>query len=194
LPKAAGKVMAEPVSNSDNSRREFLRFSLLLGAGAACAGAGATLLSRGTSAPQSPVPVASLVELEDESGRFAPLAKPGKPFAVEIQLTRRDGWRVRTRPQSVYLQRVKAGSSADCFKALSPVCPHAGCSVTFGEKEFTCPCHKAKFEAGGKRQEGPAPRDLDALALSVANIDGKPWLHVAWQDFAPGLEAQVPRA
>jgi Rieske Fe-S protein len=76
---------------------------------------------------------------------------------------------------------------------LSPICPHAGCSVEQKENTFVCPCHDAKFDAKGARKEGPAPRDLDPLTLSVANIDGKPWLHVTWQDFVTGTEERVAR-
>lgn len=185
--------MADKDNAPDSSRREFVRVSLLVGLGAACAGAGVLpLLSQANASAGAPIPLLPLEEVKTEV--WEALSEVGKPVALEITLTRRDAWRNISRAQTVYLSRVKQGATADCFMALSPICPHAGCSVEHKEGAFVCPCHSAKFDAKGARKEGPAPRDLDPLTLSVANKDGKPWLHLTWQDFITGLEQRVARA
>ena len=186
--------MADKDNAPDNSRREFVRVSLLVGLGAACAAAGLMpVLSKGSVAAGAPIPLAPMEAL-GAGGAFEKLAKAGETLVLNITLTRRDAGRNVQRAQTVFLSRVKEGATADCFLALSPICPHAGCTVEHEEGKFSCPCHDAKFDAKGARKEGPSPRDLDPLPLSVANKDGKPWLHLTWQDFVIGIEQRIARS
>ncbi|MDP9405339.1 MAG: FAD-dependent oxidoreductase [Actinomycetota bacterium] len=57
--------------------------------------------------------------------------------------------------------------------AVSPVCTHMGCTVTFNAAETTwdCPCHGSRFAVDGQPLEGPAARPLDAV---VVDEDGPP--------------------
>ena len=50
-------------------------------------------------------------------------------------------------------------------------CTHMGCVLNFDEdsKQFKCPCHKSRFDIGGKRLKGPAKRDLDRVAFKIKN-------------------------
>lgn len=179
----------------DNSRREFVRVSLLVGLGAACAAAGvAPLLSSSPANTPLTIPVAPIESLVEGAGEFEALAKVGATLALDITLVRRDAGRNVRRAQTVFLSRVKEGASADCFLALSPICPHAGCTIERKEGGYACPCHAAKFGQDGKRLDGPSPRDLDPLPLSVANHEGKPWLHLTWHDFVIGIEHRVARS
>jgi glycine/D-amino acid oxidase-like deaminating enzyme/nitrite reductase/ring-hydroxylating ferredoxin subunit len=47
--------------------------------------------------------------------------------------------------------------------ALSPVCRHVGCLVTFNTAEHTwdCPCHGSRYTVQGKVIQGPTTKDLD---------------------------------
>ena len=58
--------------------------------------------------------------------------------------------------------------------ALSTICTHLGCTPNWLEAEtkFKCPCHGSGFYATGINFEGPAPRPLERVAVSLAE-DGQ---------------------
>jgi Rieske Fe-S protein len=180
--------MANPPDSS--SRREFLRVAVVGGAALLGAGVGAwTILDSAIPAPGAQtLPLAPLL-------RLAGLEK-GKPLALSVTLSRRDGWRLRSRTQHVFVVRTAEGDTADAFSALSPVCPHKGCNVETDEKtgEFVCPCHDARFDFTGEYKEGPAARGMDPLELSTGKHEGQDWLFVKWQDFELGTEERAARS
>lgn len=53
--------------------------------------------------------------------------------------------------------------------ALSPVCSHLGCMVTWHrkKKEFICPCHGGRYDITGRVLGGPPPAPLTRLPLKV---------------------------
>ncbi len=53
--------------------------------------------------------------------------------------------------------------------ALSQKCPHLGCKVPFCESSgrFECACHGSVFDIGGEWIEGPAPRGMDRIAMTL---------------------------
>ena len=57
--------------------------------------------------------------------------------------------------------------------ALSAVCTHAACPVSFnGVDKFTCPCHGSAFAiADGSVINGPAQRPLDDFAVALTGDD-----------------------
>lgn len=52
---------------------------------------------------------------------------------------------------------------AGVVHAVSPVCTHLGCTVTWNTAETTwdCPCHGSRFTCDGQVIQGPAVRDLE---------------------------------
>ena len=58
----------------------------------------------------------------------------------------------------------------DGFYALSAICTHLGCTPRWlaEENKFKCPCHGSGFRRTGINFEGPAPRPLERLRISVA--------------------------
>lgn len=48
------------------------------------------------------------------------------------------------------------------YYALSKICTHTGCSVTFqlSKNELVCPCHGSQFDTFGNVTIGPAPSPL----------------------------------
>lgn len=58
----------------------------------------------------------------------------------------------------------------DGFCALSSVCTHLGCITRFqpDENVIACPCHGSRFALDGEVLEGPAPRPLPWLEVSLS--------------------------
>jgi glycine/D-amino acid oxidase-like deaminating enzyme/nitrite reductase/ring-hydroxylating ferredoxin subunit len=52
---------------------------------------------------------------------------------------------------------------AGAVHAVSPLCSHMGCTVTWNTAETTwdCPCHGSRFTCDGKVIQGPAVKDLE---------------------------------
>ncbi|MBI2870275.1 MAG: ubiquinol-cytochrome c reductase iron-sulfur subunit [Candidatus Omnitrophica bacterium] len=69
----------------------------------------------------------------------------------------------------VWVVRTKEG-----FYALSAICTHLGCTPVWlmAESKFKCPCHGSGFKMTGINYEGPAPRPLERVAISLAD-DGQ---------------------
>jgi menaquinol-cytochrome c reductase iron-sulfur subunit len=100
------------------------------------------------------------------------------PLRLTLDLRQRDGWREVDSHPVVYI--LKTG---DQFRAMSAICPHLGCTVSWdmGREQFVCPCHAGAFSPDGVNLSGPPPRPLDALETRMA--DGK--LMVRYQNFRP---------
>jgi rieske iron-sulfur protein len=95
-------------------------------------------------------------------------AKPTVAWAVDPSTgTVRNGSR---------FNRLVVGRVGDEVFAFTTICTHDGCDVTdwlADEHMLSCPCHYSKFDPrdGGRVKDGPAPRALPQLPLTVA--DGK---------------------
>lgn len=66
--------------------------------------------------------------------------------------------------QKVYVMHAASG-----FIAMSAVCTHLGCLTQYERENnrILCPCHGSQFAPDGSVRQGPAPRPLPRLALSV---------------------------
>ncbi len=55
------------------------------------------------------------------------------------------------------------------FVALSPACPHLGCSVQWDDsaKRFNCPCHSSAFDIKGSIAASPATRPMDYFPVRI---------------------------
>ncbi len=64
--------------------------------------------------------------------------------------------------------------SEEGFYALFAKCTHLGCTPRWlaAETKFKCPCHGSGFYKTGINFEGPAPRPLERLRISLAE-DGQ---------------------
>jgi Rieske Fe-S protein len=79
---------------------------------------------------------------------------------------------------SAYVRRT--GEAA--VEALSAVCPHLGCAVSYDYKadSFLCPCHNSKWNGKGELQGGgKAKRGLDPLPIEIK--DGR--LRLTWKTY-----------
>ena len=74
------------------------------------------------------------------------------------------GLAVTAAGQAVLLSQPEEGTVV----GFSAVCTHQGCIVVPQATEFDCPCHESRFDfATGEVLEGPAPRALDAVTVTV---------------------------
>lgn len=62
-------------------------------------------------------------------------------------------------------------SSDTTYTALSRICTHQGCTVSYdpSSKQMICPCHGARYSASGAVLQGPATR---ALTTYTTTVDG----------------------
>jgi cytochrome b6-f complex iron-sulfur subunit len=62
----------------------------------------------------------------------------------------------------------------DGFYALSAICTHLGCTPRWlaSEEKFKCPCHGSGYHKDGVNFEGPTPRPLERLKITLAD-DGQ---------------------
>jgi cytochrome b6-f complex iron-sulfur subunit len=113
---------------------------------------------------------AAIVMGELIGGTFAflwPRRKQGKAENVFIAGKVSDlkaGEVILFRKEKAFIVRTDGG-----FLAMSAICPHLHCIVTWNEalKKFECPCHGAKFNPRGEVLEGPPPRALDLYKLQI---------------------------
>ncbi|MDF1566059.1 MAG: Rieske 2Fe-2S domain-containing protein [Deltaproteobacteria bacterium] len=71
--------------------------------------------------------------------------------------------------EQVWIARNEEG-----FYALLAVCTHLGCTPRWqaSDARFRCPCHGSGFHRDGSNFEGPAPRPLERVRISLAD-DGQ---------------------
>jgi len=57
------------------------------------------------------------------------------------------------------------------FYALLAICTHLGCLTTWNQDlgMIACPCHGSKFRTDGSKIEGPAPRPLAWLRVTLSD-------------------------
>lgn len=67
--------------------------------------------------------------------------------------------------QRIWIERNEDGS----FFAMLAICTHLGCTPNWlkGEQKFKCPCHGSGFKPDGTNFEGPAPRPLDRVKITM---------------------------
>jgi Rieske Fe-S protein len=55
-------------------------------------------------------------------------------------------------------------------RAFSALCTHLQCVVSYSSErnQIECPCHRGVYSIGGQNLEGPPPRPLTELAVTVS--------------------------
>jgi menaquinol-cytochrome c reductase iron-sulfur subunit len=87
------------------------------------------------------------------------------PIRTEVEVRKRDGWRVTMNKQTVWITRGDDGQ----LRVLSAICTHLGCVVPWKAEvqQFACPCHGGFYAKDGARIAGPQRRGLDPLPIKV---------------------------
>ena len=59
--------------------------------------------------------------------------------------------------------------TADEVRAFSAICTHLQCIVAYSpeRKQIECPCHGGIYSIDGRNLEGPPPRPLDELTVTI---------------------------
>jgi glycine/D-amino acid oxidase-like deaminating enzyme/nitrite reductase/ring-hydroxylating ferredoxin subunit len=107
-------------------------------------------------------PLASLVSYLEENVDFplhllSDTVRPPDVSSVDV-IERGDGKIVRVRGERLAVYRDEQGG----LHAVSPVCTHLGCHVTFNvsERSWDCPCHGSRFDVDGNVINAPAVHNL----------------------------------
>jgi cytochrome b6-f complex iron-sulfur subunit len=76
--------------------------------------------------------------------------------------------------RGVWIVHTDSYDGRNLIYALASVCTHLGCTPSWlqGEQKFKCPCHGSGFYISGVNFEGPAPRPLERIGISVSD-DGQ---------------------
>ncbi|MBS4176572.1 ubiquinol-cytochrome c reductase iron-sulfur subunit [Lederbergia citrea] len=87
-----------------------------------------------------------------------------EPVRVDFKYEQKDAWHTADVTQTAWVYKNEAGE----IVALSPICKHLGCTVSWEGSEkhphmFFCPCHMGLYTKDGKNVPGTPPRGpLDA--------------------------------
>jgi menaquinol-cytochrome c reductase iron-sulfur subunit len=183
-------IPAKPAAEDASHRRDFLKKTLALAAGALAVTAP---LFAGLMVLFDPLRRKSKAGAFLKVTTLASLPDDGVPRQFPVLSDRVDAWnKSRNVPiGAVYLRR----TGGDKIEALNVVCPHAGCFVDYAadRREFLCPCHNSTFMLDGKIDDpkSPSPRPMDTLQAEVRG-DGEIW--VDFQNFQAGCKAKLPVA
>ena len=81
------------------------------------------------------------------------------------------GWKI----VEIGLDSVIIARTPDGLTACSAICTHKGCKVEYSsaDRQFVCPCHKARFGEDGKVVRGPAKLPLTPYAATEALLVAK---------------------
>lgn len=62
------------------------------------------------------------------------------------------------------------------FAAISPICPHQGCTVGMVKNMFKCPCHGSTYDLDGSLITGPADKPLRSFRTQYQDTSVKIFL------------------
>jgi len=92
-----------------------------------------------------------------------------EPTPVTLRLARDDGYAQIVDRQVVFLVKRTSSTGEAQVTALSSVCTHLGCRVSWdAEKEaLQCPCHGGVYDRSGAVVAGPPPVPLETLPTKI---------------------------
>jgi cytochrome b6-f complex iron-sulfur subunit len=95
--------------------------------------------------------------------KAAVLPSPSKRFTVKLPESLAPGIPYMPPGRSVAIFK-----DPDGIYAVSIICTHLGCVVKVEGDGFKCPCHGSQFRRDGEVVQGPAPKALPWLAVSLS--------------------------
>lgn len=152
------------------SRRQFLIYTLM--------GTGGFLVS-GVTLPMVRFAIDPVLQPKSDAADFVEVGSADEfsatPKKVDFVLERMDGWYKDKAKLTAYISKSDDGK----ILALSPICKHLGCVVTWEgaghANQYYCPCHAGLYDATGVNIPGtPPPLPLDEYTSKIEN--GKVYL------------------
>ncbi len=110
-----------------------------------------------------------------------------EPKRVDFKVHTKDGWYESESTLSAWVRKTENGE----ILALSPVCKHLGCTVSWNgnpdyQNEYFCPCHFGRYAINGEHiLETPPLKSLDEYETEVK--DGKLYLGKTKPNPRPGV-------
>lgn len=145
------------------SRRQFLNYTLT--------GVGG-FMAAGMLAPMVRFAIDPVLQASSSSDLAAVIDVSeitNEPQRVEWQIEQQDGWYESEVTRTAWVYR----DENDDIIALSPICTHLGCTVSWEgnedyPNEFFCPCHFGRYNKDGVNiANTPPPRPLDVYEQRV---------------------------
>lgn len=149
------------------TRRQFLTYTLT--------GVGG-FMGAGTLMPMLRFAIDPVLQQKTDDGMVAVTRVEkltSKPQKLVYKVHQLDGWYEDDFPYTAWIYKDKN----DKIVALSPVCQHLGCTVSWYDEgdhanKFFCQCHGGLYEKNGKNVKGSPPlRPLDLYEYKVKNGD-----------------------
>ncbi|MBB6674118.1 ubiquinol-cytochrome c reductase iron-sulfur subunit [Cohnella nanjingensis] len=152
----------KPIKRKEMTRRQFLSYTL---------GGATAFMAGGAILPMLRFAVDPLLQ-KKAATPFVKVVEETKvtaePQKIDFKIHQVDGW-YESDPK---LQAFVAKDDAGKIFALSPVCKHLGCTISWGGEEapnlYHCPCHGARYTKDGKQLK-VAPKPLDEYEVKVEN-------------------------
>ena len=85
------------------------------------------------------------------------------PILSRAQVRAYDAHAIETR-------RICVARDGNQLAVISTTCTHLGCTPNWlsAERKFKCPCHGSGFYMDGLNFEGPAPRPMDRVKITLS--------------------------
>lgn len=156
------EIAHKPIKRNEMTRRQFLSYTL---------GGATAFMSMGAVLPMLRFAVDPLLQ-KKQSGAFVKVIEESKvttePQKVDFQVHQVDGWYQSDPKMQAYIAK---GDDGKVF-ALSPICKHLGCTISWSGPEapnlYHCPCHGARYTKDGKNLK-VAPKPLDEYEVKIDN-------------------------
>jgi cytochrome b6-f complex iron-sulfur subunit len=102
-------------------------------------------------------------EKDDDGG-----LPPGKDLEIDLNATQYAA--LKTLGGHVVVNNIIVANTDSGYVALSSVCTHQGCEITYSSsnKNFPCPCHGSVFSSTGSVLTGPATTPVKKYTITQA--------------------------
>lgn len=159
---SANSSATQSADEARESRRRFLQRGALAGGGLVLGLAGRGAIAAEANATQNATGADSTQATQTPSeivlklGEHKELSLVGSSQIIE------------TRDDKIIVARTEEAK----FVACSAVCTHKGCLVVYDHpnKQFACPCHKARYSLDGQVVRGPARLPLKQYSTDTAAV------------------------